>query len=163
MRGHALQHHSRGLLAAYRIRQVHQPVGVDQRLSGISADRPSIGDPIADAHMLDVRAHAFDDARALDSRRERELLRVQPLAVIDIDEIEAGAPLPNHYLPGFGLPNIDVFPLEDIGSSHFMDSDRVWHCASLLGHSLSVEGLSLCTCQCAAPPAKAASSNSATM
>ena len=141
--GHALQHHSRGLFAAYRIRQLHQPIRVDQPLFGIAAGRPRIGHTIADVHVGDVGSDRLHHARALDARGERELLRVQPSAVIDVNEIEAGGLLSKLYLSTFGLLDLDVFPLEDIGSSGFMDSDGVWHCASLPGHSPSVERLCL--------------------
>src|SRR3954451_13426082 len=162
VRGHALQHHSRSLFAAYRVGQLHQPVGVDQPLFGIAADGSRISDSVAALHIVDVGTDRFDHAGAFDARSERELLRVQPTAVIHIDEIEAGGLLPYLDLPTFGLSDLDVFPLEDIGSAGFVDSDRVWHCASLLGPSPSVEGLGLRARQWA-PPANAASNSRATM
>src|SRR6185369_8723720 len=48
MGGHALEHHRSGLLSADRIRESYQPVGIDQPLLGITADRAGIGNAVPD-------------------------------------------------------------------------------------------------------------------
>ena len=48
VRGHALQHHRRGLLGGDGVGQLHQPVGGDQAFLRVTADRTGVGDAIAD-------------------------------------------------------------------------------------------------------------------
>ena len=55
------------------------------------------------------------------------VLRIKAGAVIDVDEVEACGFLADADLPGTGLADLDLFPLEDLGSSRLMDSDRVRH------------------------------------
>jgi hypothetical protein len=72
-----------------------------------------------------IGAHRVDDAGSLGARRERQGLRVETGAVIDVDEIEADGFLAKLDLARAGLPDVDFFPLEDIGTADFMDSDGV--------------------------------------
>ena len=77
--------------------------------------------------MVDVRTDRLDDARALGSRREWQMLRIKAAAMIDVDKIEPDSFLPEPDLPGAGLSDIDLFPLQDLGASNFMDSNGVRH------------------------------------
>ena len=61
--------------------------------------------------------------------RERQRLRVEPGAVIDVDEVEARRLLAQPDLAGAGIADLDLFPLQDLGSAGLMDSDRVRHAA----------------------------------
>ena len=47
--------------------------------------------------------------------------------MIDVDEVEAGGFLAEPDLAGAGLADLDLFPLQDLGPSGLMDSDRVRH------------------------------------
>ncbi len=47
--------------------------------------------------------------------------------MIDIDEVEAGGFLAELDLTGSGLADLDLFPLQDVGTAGLMDSDRVGH------------------------------------
>ena len=67
-RGDALKHHRRGLLGRDFVGQLHQPVGVDQPLFGIAADRSGIGDAVAGLHVGDAGPDRFDESRRLRRR-----------------------------------------------------------------------------------------------
>jgi hypothetical protein len=47
--------------------------------------------------------------------------------VINVDEVDAGGFLAKADLPRSGVADLHVFPLEDLGPSDLMDSDRVRH------------------------------------
>jgi hypothetical protein len=127
LRGHALEHHPGRLLGLDALGELDQPVGVDQPLLGIAADRSGISDPVARLHIGDVRSDRFDQAGALHARGERQLLRVEPGAVIDVDEVEPGGFLLEPDLARAGLTDLDILPLEDLRPSGIMDSDRARH------------------------------------
>jgi hypothetical protein len=130
-RSHALQHHRRRLVEGNLVRQLHQPVGLDQPLLGIAAERPRISDPVAGLQVRDALADALDRACALDSGRERHLLRVETGAVIDVDEVEARRSLVDLDLVRSRLADVDFVPDERFGPAGRMDSDRMWHSARL--------------------------------
>ena len=58
-----------------------------------------------------------------DPRRERQRLRIETGAVIDVDEIQAGRLLLQLDLTRPRLPDPDFFPLKDLGSADLMDSN----------------------------------------
>ena len=60
-----------------------------QRRSRIGTGlRRDIGDALADLESTDPGAERFDDARALPAETRRQRIRVQPGALVDVDEIE---------------------------------------------------------------------------
>jgi hypothetical protein len=77
------------LFVADVVRQPDQPVGGDQSLLGIAANRPGIGDALADLPTSYIRANGFDDAGSFGTRREGQRLRVEAGPVIDVDEVQA--------------------------------------------------------------------------
>ena len=86
--GHALQHHGgRGLVGDVG-GQLHQPVGGDQPLLRIAADRAGIGHAVANREVRHALAHGHDLARTFAARRERHRRnRVKPGAVIDVEKV----------------------------------------------------------------------------
>ena len=116
LRRHSLQHHARGLIRADRLGQLHNAVGLDEPRLGIAADRPAIGNPVAELDMADTLADRFDQARALDARREGQLLRIKTGAVIDVDEVEAAASWRSLTWPG-RVADLDLLPPEDLGAA----------------------------------------------
>src|SRR5215470_14503106 len=88
MRGHALEHHCRGLLAPNRIRQLYESVSVDHPHLGVAADRSGICHAVPNLQAADARTDSVDDPRALDSRSEGQRLRIEANAMIDVDIIE---------------------------------------------------------------------------
>jgi hypothetical protein len=75
--------------------------------------------------MLDARPDALDDPGAFDPGRERQRLRIEAGAVIDVDEVEPDRVLAESDLAGAGLADLDRLPLQDLGAARLMDSDRV--------------------------------------
>ena len=111
--------------------QFHEPVGVDQPLLGVSANRAGVSDAVAKAEVGDARANALDHTRALNSRSERQRLRIEAGAMIDVDEVEARRLLTQLDLTGAGLADLDLLPFEDLRPSGLMDSNGVRHGAAL--------------------------------
>jgi hypothetical protein len=70
-------------------RATGDPVGIDQPFLGIAADGPGISDPVALLDVGHIRTNRFDYSGAFDAGGERQRLRVQAGAVIDVDEVEA--------------------------------------------------------------------------
>ena len=124
-RRHALQHDRRRDPVVDAGGNLHQPVDRTQTLLGVRPHRLRIGDAIADLEFLHLRADRFDHARAFHAERERQRVRVQPAAVIDVDEVEADRGVAHQHLARAGGADLDLFPVHFLGAACFMNSNRV--------------------------------------
>ncbi len=121
VRGHALQHHRRGLLVGDGIRDRHQPVGRDQTALGVGAERPGVGDPLADPNLAHALADRFDHAGALLTRDEGQTRRrIQAAPEIDVDEVESDRCLPDQGLAGPGRPDLNLLELQNLGPARLV-------------------------------------------
>src|SRR5258705_11808151 len=127
VRGQALEHHCRRLFGRDRIRQLHELFSVDQPLLGIAADGAGISHAVASPDTRDTFPNRIDSPGAFDSRNERQLLRIQAGAVIDIDVIEPRGVLPQPDLARAGLADRDLIPYEDSGPARWMNLDGMRH------------------------------------
>ena len=69
LRGHALEHHARGLLVGNLLRQFHRALRRHQTFRGIGAERHHVSNAIADGDIGDARSDGRHLARALHCRR----------------------------------------------------------------------------------------------
>ena len=127
LRGHSLEHHRRRLLGRDSVGQLHHPVGVDQPLLGIAADRPGISDAVAACTLATSGPTASTTPAPSTPGRERHRLLVEPGAVIDVDEVEAGRFLAEPDLARARARRLRPPPTGGLGPSGLMDSDRVRH------------------------------------
>jgi hypothetical protein len=90
LRGHALEQQCRRHVVADAIGELDQLVGRDIAPLGIGSDAGvHIGDALADHMIRDARAYRLDDASGFEAETCRQRQRVDALALIDVDEVEA--------------------------------------------------------------------------
>ena len=134
LRRQALQHHRRRGLVVDAIGQLEQAIGGYQSRLGVGAHRRgAIRDAIARLQIRDARADLFDDAGALAAEAARQLDRIKPRAVIDVDEIQTDRGVADAGLPGTRLADIDLFPGQNFGPTGSMKADSVRHGILLRG------------------------------
>jgi hypothetical protein len=102
-------------------------VGRDQPHLGIAADRAGIGDPVAGPEIGDAVADRFDRAGALHARDEGQGHRIEPGAVIDIDEIQPDGAMAQPDLAGARFADRDLLPLEHFGAAGLVDANGMRH------------------------------------
>ena len=89
VRGHALQHERRGHVQPDAGRHRHQPVRQHHGVLCICAHRAGVGDAVADGDAAHVAPHGDDGARRFLAERRRQRDRVNPLPLVDVDEVHA--------------------------------------------------------------------------
>ena len=127
-RGHALEHHRRGLLVGDAVGHRHQPVGRHHPRLGIGAERPAgIGDAVAGLEAADAGPDLLDDAGALAAEAARQRHRVEAAALIGVDVVEADRGVPEPHLAGAGLADLDLLPVQHLGAAGLLETDRLHH------------------------------------
>ena len=105
-----------------------QTIGRDQARFGIGTDRRrAIGDAVAGLQIGDAGADFLDHARRLAAEPARQLRRVKPGAVIDIDEVQPHRGMADAGLAGAGLAEIDLLPDQNFGAAGFVKADGMRH------------------------------------
>jgi hypothetical protein len=91
---------------------------------GVHDHEPRIGtrsrepcDSVADRPAGHPCANLIDDAGALEPRDEWELHRVEPAAVVDVDEVDPCCSEPDAHLTLAGYRIGHLHPLKDIGTT----------------------------------------------
>ena len=123
--GHALQHRGRGRVGAQARRDGHRAVGREEHVLGVGAEHVRPRDPVSLAEEGHARPHGGHDARALHARDERQRVRVEAGAVVDVDEVDAGRLHPDHDLPGSGRRDGHVGETQHVGPAKALDSNRL--------------------------------------
>ena len=128
LRGAALEHHGGRLLVGDPVREPDEPGRIDHPLFGIAAQAHAIGHPVADAHLRHRVTHRLHDTGAFvtdDGRHRRD--RVQPGAVIHVDEIEPDRRLPDQRLSCARCPGVHLVPAQHFGSTVLVNTNRSRH------------------------------------
>jgi hypothetical protein len=122
----ALQHHRGAAREVDRVRQARHRDRRHVAHLGVAADlRRRVRDPVARRDVRDPRAHRLDAAGALGAEHGRQLHRVEPGAVVDVDEVDAARVVADADLAGPGLAGIvDLHMLQDLGAARALDLDR---------------------------------------
>ncbi len=122
--GHALEHH-RGAARAVDVvrkpddgRRVHHARG--RVAAGLAA---RVRDAIADRDVRDAGADRFDDPGALGAEHRGQRDRVQPAAVIAVDEVDADRLVADAHLARTGIADLDVGELQHVGTTGAIDLD----------------------------------------
>jgi hypothetical protein len=121
----ALQHHRRCGLVVDAVGQFDQAFGRNQPLFGIGAERrASIGDAVARLEIGDARPDFLHHASPLAAQAARQLHRIKPRPVVNIDKVQPTAVWRIRASPGRacqpGLP-----PRPELRDRRFCESG--WH------------------------------------
>ncbi len=128
MRRQALEHHRRGGRIVDRIRDFHQPGGVDHARLGVGAEIHRVGDAVADREIADAVAERLDLADRFHAEDRRQVTdRVQAGAAVDVDVVEPAGALLQADLAGAGLADLDFFPAQHFGAAGLVDANRPGH------------------------------------
>ena len=122
---HALEHHAGGLFVADVVRQLDRAVGIEHALGRVAAERPDIGDAVADFEVGHAGADCDHFAGALvagDERHRRR--RITAVAEIAVDEIDAGGMRFDLDLALAWRRDGDVLESQNFGTAGFMNA----HC-----------------------------------
>jgi hypothetical protein len=127
--GHALEHDGGGGFVVDAVGQRNEAIGGHESALGVGADRRRcVGHTLADAQVAHALAHGFDDAGCLEPRHERQLRRrIQPRAVVDVDEIESDRRLPEQDLSGARRPDLDFLEAQSVRPAHLMHAHDTGH------------------------------------
>ena len=152
--GHALEHHRRGLAVVDAVGELDQPFCGHEAGLRIGPRRPGVGDAGAGGEIIDAVADGLDDARRLhaDGRRKRRQ-RIEPGAVVDVDEVEADGGVPDTRLAGAGIADRDLLPDHLLGAAGLVNADCLGHELRLLQARCSAKNAAVRWLASAAPVA----------
>jgi len=119
-----LQHHRRGLLIRDRVGQGADLRGGHDPGLGIGAGgRGGIGGAVTLLQMAHTRAHRLDDARALHPKRVGQGQRVEPGAVVDVDEVEPEGMMADADLAWAGIADLELGEFQHLRPAGLFDDD----------------------------------------
>jgi hypothetical protein len=109
------------------VRHLDQSVRRDHPLLRIGADRPGIGNPVADLERGHPLANRLDHTGTFIAGHQRQAIggRIKPGAKIDIDEIEPDRLLPDQHLRPDPANQFMVAPFKNFGSAMGGNNDRL--------------------------------------
>jgi len=91
---------------------------------------PSVRDAVAGREVVDAFADALHHAGRLDTRSERQLERVKPCSMVDVDEVQPDRGVAYQDLVVAGLPRIPGGPLQHVRGTVCVDDDHAIHSRS---------------------------------
>jgi hypothetical protein len=105
-----------------------------QRASAVGTHRAAgIGDAVAGLELGDAFANGLDDAGAFEADAGWQRQRVEPGAVIGIDEVEADRGMAHANLPRARFAQVDILPAQYLGPAGRVKTDRLYHRSCLHG------------------------------
>ena len=100
---------------------LYQARRVEIALLGIRANRHAcIDDSISYRDVGDAVADRFNDSRRFAAETHRQVEWIQACSMIGIDQVEADHGMPDLCFAGSRFREINLFPLEDLGSTVFV-------------------------------------------
>jgi hypothetical protein len=115
---HRLQHHSRRLLLAYAVGQLHDPDRRDDPNVCVGTDGAAgVGHAIAGFHVAHIGPDLLDHARRLRPDAARQRQRIEAGALVDVLVVEADRLVTNEDLAGTGVGDLDGLELEHLGAA----------------------------------------------
>jgi len=124
-----LQHHRRGRLVADRVGKLDEATRGDDAFVGVGAERRRcrVRDAVARLHVPDTRADGRHDTRALTAEPARQRQRIEPRAVIDVDEVQADRSMRDAGLALAGRRNFDLAVLQNFRAAERFETDGACH------------------------------------
>ena len=109
VRGQPLQQQGGGLFVGHALGYRYHAVGLGDRVLRVGAGEVGGGDPVTDLDRLHPGADRDHLAGALVAGDERQRLRVQPGAVVHVDEVDPGR---GHLDPHLARPRLRLLGLD---------------------------------------------------
>ncbi len=98
------------------------------RSFAVGAGRPAgIGGAVAGLQVRHALAHRLDHARGFHAELQRHRERIEPAALVGVDEVEADGLVADADLAGAGLADLDVDDLEFLGTAGRIDANGFAH------------------------------------
>jgi len=113
--GHALEHHGRTGLEIDAVRQLHDTLCRHHAHLAVAARRlAGVGDAVTGLQVRDARTHRLDHARRLHAQRQRQRVRVQAGALVDVDEVQADGVVADAHLARAGVADGQIDELHHV-------------------------------------------------
>ena len=124
--GPTLEHEHGGVFVADSGRNFHETVRGDAARLGVRARYVvHVGDVVADLEPARFPAHRRDDAgRFAAESRGHLLLRIQPVAIVDVDEVEPDGGVMHLHLIRPRRCDLHVLEPHDLWSTHLVNTNR---------------------------------------
>jgi len=120
----ALQHHRGAGLEGDRVGQLADGLGRHHAQLAIGArGRTGVGRAVTGLQVRDALAHRLDDARGFHAELQRHRERIEPAALVGVDEVQAHRLVADPDLAGAGVTDIDLDELEFLGTAIAVDAD----------------------------------------
>jgi len=124
----ALQHHGGGGAVVDALGHHHELARRDQAPIRVGAERPArVGNAVADLEVAHVGPQRLDDAGGLEPDARGKLHRVEPGAVVDVDEVEPDRALPHQRLGAGGPGHVHFLPAQHVGAAVLVHPDGARH------------------------------------
>ena len=117
MRRHALQHDGRGVKIIQSGRHRHQPRGRHHGEFRVAAADLCPRHPLTDARLCHARSHCNNFSGAFVAGNERQLTRVVPGSLVDVDEVEPGRAYAHERLARAGFRRRQRLEFKHLGSA----------------------------------------------
>jgi hypothetical protein len=129
MRREPFQRRRRGGLVRDAIRQLDQPVALDEAPLGIAAEHHTIGHTVTLGKIAHTRTDGLDGAHAFHAERHRKLAQgIGARALVDVNEIEPDGTVTEAHLTGSGIADLDLLPAHLLRPTGRVDTYRVARC-----------------------------------
>ena len=130
--GQTLQRKGRTLAVGDAVGQLHDARRVHDALLGVGAGRVAdVGDAVVHAQRRDALPDLEHDARGFPADAARQRHRVEPAAVVGIDEVDADRGVADADLALADASRLEVLEAQDLGSTMLMDADAAGHVATI--------------------------------
>ncbi len=125
--GHALQHHRRRRLVGDAVGDFHQPIRSNHPRLAVAARNRRIRNAIAGLELGDLGADSLDHSGALVAGNKRQAERKAPVALVDLDIVEAHRCVAQPHFVRPDIAHLDLFPAQDFGAAILMNANSVGH------------------------------------
>ncbi|MDT4819728.1 hypothetical protein FQZ97_528520 [compost metagenome] len=120
----ALEHHRRAGLEGDRLRQPAQAHRRHQAHVAVGAGRKAgVGRPVPHPQVLHARADRLDHPGALHAELQRERQAIQPLALVDVEEIHPDGVVTDAHLARAGLADRNLDQAQRLRPAGLVDAD----------------------------------------
>ena len=127
MRGRTLQKRSGRGPVVDAIGETDQPLRRHQPRLGVAAAGPLIDDSVPRLHRRHARANGLDYTSPLAPHHRWQRNRIEPLALVDVDEVQADGGLPDERFSRTGDRHRQLDPFHDLGAAVAFDADHMGH------------------------------------
>src|SRR5437867_729441 len=128
--GDALEHEGGGQAIVHAIRHPHRAIGRHGGNLGVGSLRPGPHDALAARELGHARPGLLDGPGSFLAENRGERQRIEPAALIGVDEVHARCRDAHAHLPGGSGGIRHVFVAQHLRTAVLVDADRLHACAS---------------------------------